>query len=306
MLRIDFLNQYFCIMIAYNPKDWFSFIFRLHKAETFRQLLPTMFFLALYAAICSGLEIEFFNITKDDNVSQITAIFSVLGFVMSLLLVFRTNSAYDRWWEGRKLWGSLVNCSRNFALKTDALMGEASDKKWFSKMIYGFSDGLRVHLREEHHKNLKIEDGQGNVLLDIPPARHIPLTISQAVVQKLVALKKEGKISEMDLRLLMLEQQQWMEICGACERIKNTPIPFTYSAFLKKFLFFYVMTMPFAYSATMGYYVIPAVVFIFYVMASIELIGEEIENPFGHDSNDLPLTSICKNIQKTVKEVLEP
>jgi putative membrane protein len=94
-----------------------------------------------------------------------------------------------------------------------------------------------------------------------------------------------------------------MEICGACERIKNSPIPFSYSVFIKKFIFIYVITLPIAYVATLSWYAIPVSVFIYYVLASLELIAEEIENPFGTDANDLPLDEISKNIRKSVEMV---
>jgi ion channel-forming bestrophin family protein len=97
--------------------------------------------------------------------------------------------------------------------------------------------------------------------------------------------------------------RSFTDICGACERIRNTPIPYSYSLFLKKFIFFYVMTLPMAYVFSLGYYVVPVVVFIFYAMASLELIAEEIEEPFGHDDNDLPLTRICEKIDIHVAEI---
>lgn len=104
--------------------------------------------------------------------------------------------------------------------------------------------------------------------------------------------------------ILNAEVQSFTDICGACERIKNTPIPYSYSAFIKKFIFFYVMTLPFGYALSLGYYVVPVVVFIFYVLASLELISEEIEDPFGIDENDLPTHKIAQNIKKNVEELL--
>lgn len=104
--------------------------------------------------------------------------------------------------------------------------------------------------------------------------------------------------------ILNSEVQSFTDICGACERIKNTPIPYSYSAFIKKFIFFYVMTLPFGYAFSLGYFTAPVVVFIFYVLASLELIAEEIEDPFGGDANDLPTKKIADNIQKHVEELL--
>ena len=112
-------------MIAYNPKEWFTFIFRLHKADTIQKLTPMMIAIAIYGGLIAYLELDFFQLDKESVAKNITVVHSLLGFVLSLLLVFRTNTAYDRWWEGRRLWGSLVNSSRNLSIKLDALL----DKK---------------------------------------------------------------------------------------------------------------------------------------------------------------------------------
>jgi putative membrane protein len=123
------------------------------------------------------------------------------------------------------------------------------------------------------------------------------------IFKKTDELYKSGKISGHQLLYLNTELQSFTDVCGACERIKNTPIPYSYSAFIKKFIFFYVMTLPFSYTFILSYYVIPVVVFIFYVLASLELIAEEIEDPFGSDANDLPTEKIAANIKKHVDEI---
>ena len=117
-------------------------------------------------------------------------------------------------------------------------------------------------------------------------------------------LYKAGRISGDQLIILNGELQSFAEVCGACERIKNTPIPFSYTVFIKKFVFFYVMTLPFGYAFSLGYLVAPLVGFVFYVLASLELIAEEIEDPFGGDPNDVPTEKIAQNIQNHIHELL--
>jgi putative membrane protein len=121
---------------------------------------------------------------------------------------------------------------------------------------------------------------------------------------KINDLYEAKKISGEQLITINDELVAFTDICGACERIKNTPIPYSYSAFIKKFIFFYTMTLPFGYSVSLGYLVAPVVVFIFYVLASLELIAEEIEDPFGNDENDLPTKKISENIKKHVEELI--
>jgi putative membrane protein len=220
--------------------------------------------------------------------------------VLSLLLAYRTNTAYDRWWEGRKLWGSLVNNSRNLAIKLAAILESESDKNYFRKVIPSFASILAKHLSNEEVGKVLFEGSD----LEIDQNKHKPNQVAKMIYSKINDLYKSNKISGNQLIILNSEIQSFTDVCGACERIKNTPIPYSYSAFIKKFIFFYVMTLPFGYVFTLGYYIIPVVVFIFYVLASLELIAEEIEDPFGGDENDLPTSKIASNIKKHVEEIL--
>ncbi len=287
-------------MISYNPKDWFSFIFRFHKADTFRELLPLIIGIGIYSTIISYLELHYLKLSHKDYVKNITLMHSLLGFVISLLLVFRTNTAYDRWWEGRRQWGALVNNSRNLAVKLSAILTEKEDKIFFKKAIPSFAQALNLHLKDEKISHELFEEYNINVT----HKKHKPNQLIKLMSKKLFELKKQNKLTEENLLFINPELTSFLDICGACERIKNTPIPFSYSVFLKKFIFFYVMTLPFGYVFSLGYYTIPVVIFIFYVLASLELIAEEIEDPFGNDENDLPTAQIAENIKKNIEEIL--
>lgn len=287
-------------MIQYNPKEWITFIFRFHKSDTFRKLLPMMVFIGIYSGIIAYLELEYWKLSDDSHLKNITIMHGMLGFVISLLLAYRTNTAYDRWWEGRKLWGSLVNNSRNLALKLSSLLQDENDRNYFKKLIPTYASVLQKHLSNDETA-MVLFDGLD---LQIDHHKHRPNQVAKILFQKANDLYRSNKISGEQLLYLNLELQSFTEICGACERIKNTPIPYSYSAFIKKFIFFYVMTLPFGYVFSLGYITIPVVIFIFYVLASLELIAEEIEDPFGSDENDLPTQKIAANIKKHVEEIL--
>lgn len=287
-------------MVSYNTKDWFTFIFRFHKADTFRTLIPIMAAIGLYAGIVGYMEVEYWNLSDTSYVKNITIMHGMLGFVISLLLVFRTNTAYDRWWEGRRLWGSLVNNSRNFALKLSAILKDEEDKLFFREIIPNYAAVLHNHLKDKEVSKQLFD----NLDLEIDHHKHRPNQLARKLFERINDLYGKGKITGDQLIILNAEIQSFTDICGACERIKNTPIPYSYSAFIKKFIFFYVMTLPFGYAFSLGYYVVPVVVFIFYVLASLELIAEEIEDPFGDDENDLPTRKIAENIKKHVEELI--
>ncbi len=292
-------------MIQYNPKDWLSFIFRFPKSDTFVKLWPMILLIGIYSGAIAFFEIEYWQWSENNKVKNIVVMHSLLGFVISLLLVFRTNTAYDRWWEGRKQWGSLVNNSRNLALKMNALLpkNDMQSRSFFKTLIPQYAVALKNHLRSEATR-LELDEALHPELTEIDHDKHLPNQLAALLFKKVNTLFEAGKIKGEQLIILNSELQSFTEICGACERIKNTPIPFSYSAFLKKFIFFYVMTLPLGYVFNLGYLVIPVVAFIFYVLASLELVAEEIEDPFGTDSNDLPMDKMCDNIQKHINELL--
>lgn len=292
-------------MIDYNPKDWFTFLFRFHKADTVRKLFPMIVAICVYSGMVAWLEEAVWELKDNSRVKNIFMLHSLLGFVISLLLAFRSNSAYDRWWEGRKLWGALVNNSRNLALRLNALLPEEDreSRAFFRAMIPNYAFALKSHLRGQFHPEELVTSG-GPESRPLDAARHVPNQLAAALMRKAYALQKQGVLTGEQLLSINPELQSFTDICGACERILKTPIPFSYSVFLKKFIFFYVMTLPFALAFSLGYFVIPAMAFVFYVLASMELIAEEIENPFGTDANDLPTDGISANIRKHIEEIL--
>jgi len=287
-------------MINYNPKDWLTFIFRFHKSDTFRQLIPMMLLIGFYSFVIAILELEYWKLSDKSYVKNLTLMHTTVGFVLSLLLAYRTNTAYDRWWEGRKLWGSLVNNSRNLAIKLNAFLIHDSDRNNFKHLISNYAQILANHLLNEEVSQ-ELFDGLD---LEIDHQKHKPNQVARLLFLKANELYKSGKITGDQFIIINAELQSFTEICGACERIKNTPIPYSYSSFIKKFIFFFIMSLPFGFVFSLGYYVIPVVVFIFYVLASLELIAEEIEDPFGGDANDLPMKKIASNIKKHVEEIL--
>jgi putative membrane protein len=123
-------------------------------------------------------------------------------------------------------------------------------------------------------------------------------------MQYVAHLSKEGKLRGQSVYHFKTELNKLIDVCGACERIKNTPIPFSYSVFLKKFIFFYVMLFPWIYSPQMLYFIAPVTVFVLYVLTSIELIAEEIENPFNGDPNDLPTLEMALSIGSNSDKLL--
>ncbi|UKJ07063.1 bestrophin family protein [Solitalea lacus] len=288
-------------MINYNTKDWFGLIFKFHKSDTLRKLVPGITILSVYTGIIAFIEIRYTGFFFTSS----SAIHSILGFVLSMLLVFRTNTAYDRWYEGRKAWGSMVNSSRNLALKINALLpADAPERYSIYILVSNYVLALKNHLRDvfDARDFLPFENTTEE---ELSGKAHKPNYIASLLVKKVYELRNNNKISAEQFLVLNEELRAFTDSCGVCERIKKTPIPYSYSLFLKKFIFIYIMTMPFGFVDDFGYGTVLLIAFVFYVLVSLELIAEEIEDPFGADTNDLPTEQICSNIRRNIKDILE-
>lgn len=291
-------------MITYDSRNWFRAL-ALHRSDTFRKLVPLLILVGLFTAAVRYVEVEYLHLSKTSYASNLPVMHSLLGFAISMLLVFRTNTAYDRWWEGRKLWGQLLNVSRNLAVKVSAMVPaeQPATRQFFARLMGMFPVELRQHLQLESTR-LELDEKPHPEIPKLDRNKHVPSQIVALMQQRLQRMYHEKVITGDQLIVLNTELVQFLDICGACERIKNTPIPYSYSSFIKKFIVVYVLTLPFGFVFSLGYLAIPVVIFIFYVLASLELIAEEIEDPFGNDGNDLPMERIGMKIRENVEEIL--
>ena len=292
-------------MIVHNPHEWIRPLLDLHRSGSFRKALGPMLIMGMLTAALVWVEMRWLQLPAEHPLKSITIMHTLLGFAISMLLVFRTNTAYDRWWEGRKLWGSLVNCSRNLAVKISAYLkpDDEENRLLFAKLIGLFAHELRDHLLRERTR-LELDDEPHPELALIDRDKHVPTQVVFAMQQRLTRLHREQIISGDQLIVLNTDINVFLDVCGACERIKNTPIPYSYSSFIKKFIVLYSVTLPMGFAFILGWWAIPVVMFIFYVLASLELIAEEIEDPFSGDENDVPMQRISDTIDRNVKEIL--
>lgn len=264
-------------------------------------LWKEILYIGAFSGILSFVIIEYATNTKP--LHDLIAVYSLVGFVISLLLVFRTNTAYDRWWEGRKKWGALVNDTRNLAIKISSIVQSKEDRDFFIKAIPNFVFASKEHLRKR--VNFSELDLTNEELQALTSKEHVPNAISLQMYKRVQELKNAGKITQEEYLAIDGNLNALLDSLGACERIRNTPIPFSYSLFLKKFIFIYVTTIPLAFIPAFGYYSIVIAMFLFYVLVSMEILAEEIEDPFGRDDNDLPTDSLCEKIRSNVKEILD-
>jgi ion channel-forming bestrophin family protein len=291
-------------MVKYNPKQWLTLIFHNYSRQVMKTLGPVLVVMTIYTTVCCYVMLDLLKL-HEDEFQPTVAMSSLLGIVLGLFLVFRTNTAYDRWWEGRRLWGALVNSTRNFALKLNAYVSKEDheERDFFAKMIPNFVFATKDHLRsgvqfediepidEQFHENLK-------------KYKHKPNRLAALMYDRVNLLYKKGDLTGDQLINLDKELKDFIDIMGACERIRNTPIPYSYMMYVKKFIVIYIVTLPFGFVTAHGYYTVPIVVLITFVLMSVELIAEEIEDPFGKDLNDLPTDELAGKIKDNIKEIL--
>ncbi len=252
----------------------------------FKRLCVAVVLLAIYSALD-----VFVETSLNDDIHFPDGVQAVLGGVLSLLLVFRTNSAYDRWWEARKLWGSLVNDTRNLALKVRTLVHvPQAERKRAGEVIMAFPNALRDHLRGRRSPY-----GPEGV-------HHVPLYLARAMFEHVNRWKESGAIDGFTQTVLDRHVSAYMDIAGACERIRNTPLPLSHRALIPQVLLCYLLVLPISLPDNLWTIVVTCTVG--YFMLGLEFIAEELEEPFGHDSDDLPLEAFCANMERSVLEVL--
>lgn len=283
-------------MIA-TLKSWIRFFISHAQTPVVGRLRLFVIGATLYATAVAASELlgrgETPNIRSDFH--------ALLGTVLGLFLVFRTNTAYDRWWEGRKLWGQLVNDSRNLAIKVRAFMQlEPQEMRRFGRLIVNFALALKEHLREGVNRK------QLSVFRSMEfEARHIPAQGACFIKEKIRDWKQRGLIDGFDAIQFDVHTRAFMDICGACERIRRTPLPRSYRLFIRQCIALYLVSLPWGLVHDFRWWTIAGTAIVTYFMVGIELIAEEVEEPFGRNADDLLLDDICKTIEASVTEILE-
>ncbi len=222
--------------------------------------------------------------------------------VLGVLVSFRTKIAYDRWWEGRLLWGQLVNNSRNLCLKARELAQlDAAERTTFAGLVAAFAVALKQHLRG----SAVLSEISGFEHDPATPA-HVPAHIAGRAIASVARWRAAGRIDGHMYQTLDAHTSALMDICGACERVRNTPLPSSYLSLLRHALMLGFAFTPWALVHTIDLMVIPVQAAAVYFLFGIELTAEEVEQPFGLDGDDLPLEKYCETIRASAEDILRP
>jgi putative membrane protein len=281
-------------MIHYDPHKWTDHLFDI-RGSLVKEISGRVLLCVGWSAVVVLIH------TRYTNVSIPSLLHTLVGLPLGLLLVIRTNSSYDRFWEGRKLWGGIVNEARNLIRSASVHFQKEPDllvrlARWTAVFPWAAVKALRG------------EPGLGPLEKDLSPsearevstAQHPALAVAVEMSRCLDEGRRRGAISDIIQTSLDQNVQQLVDYLGGCERIRKTPLPFAYVVHLRRALLLYCLTLPFALVDTFGWTTVLDVALISYTFFGIEEIGVEIEGPFGYDHNDLPLEDICETIHNNV------
>jgi len=293
-------------MVDYDPHHWANHLFDI-KGSLVREILARVSSCTTWALLVVLLDVLVRSQLPGWTIAIPETGHALIGVALGLLLVFRTNTSYDRFWEGRKLWGSITNECRNLVRAGSVLLQENPTlvrqlALWTTAFPYTAMYRLnRLPMR------------LGPAAQDLPHAEvdrvlraeHVPLAVTLKLTRTLDEGNRTGLLSDFVQMTLDHNIQLLVDYIGACERIRNTLMPYAYVVHLRRALIVYCVTLPFALVRNFGWLTVLATLVVSYVMFGIEEIGVEIEDPFDEDANSLPLGTICGTIQGNVRGMME-
>lgn len=302
-------------MMVPKSVSWHRMVFKYHGTELPRtkwRILGVF----LLSVVVTGIEIYF----EEKQFDLHTIPFTLTGVALSIFLGFRNNAAYDRWWEGRKLWGAAVNTTRSFARQVLTLIGDvpgqttldeaqrAELKSLQKELVYriiAWTHALRLALRDQDELVELAPFLSAAEIESLKTQSNKPYAISQGTAERIRTAYDRGWIHPMHLSTLEASLVSLTDIQGACERIKSTPIPYSYNTLIHRIVAVYCYGLPFGLVSDVGMMTPIVVLVVSYAFFGIDTVGDEIEQPFGTDPNDLPLTAISRTIEVNLRQRLE-
>lgn len=226
------------------------------------------------------------------------------GLVLGFLISFRNNTAYDRWWEARKLWGQLINESRNLCIKIKDLKNvPAEDRFEIGSILSKFGNELKIHLRKKDPRSTAWFR-HPVVITPRELGVHRPIKLAEDLYGILGRWRRDGLVDGMTLLWLDSHAKALMDICGACERIRNTPLAPSYRGLLRHGIALYLALGPIYAVESSGLKFLPLFMLGSYFLLGLEFVAEDVEEPFGKGGDNLALESYCVTIERSIEQIL--
>ncbi|OXB11196.1 hypothetical protein B0A81_01280 [Flavobacterium plurextorum] len=288
-------------MIIKKKDTWFKMLFEW-KGSVLPQLLPRLLLLLLF----SFTVVYFKPYLIQYNLHINPAIFTLFGIALAIFLGFRNSVSYDRFWEGRKLWGALLNDTRSLARQSITLINDnayEAKRDNFLNLLIAFVYSLKHQLRETDSAQDMTRLLPKELAEQLKEVQFKPVIILRELGIWVKNAKSENKIDSITQLAFEENLNKLSDIVGGCERIASTPIPYTYSVLLHRTVYIYCFLLSFGFVETMGWITPFIIVFIAYTFVALEAIADELENPFGLQPNDLALDTMSQMIENTLLEL---
>ncbi|HCA89514.1 MAG: hypothetical protein CMF38_02800 [Legionellaceae bacterium] len=278
---------------SYDLLTWIPHLLLFYKEKVFRKLLPIMVIITLYEFIIGF----FFPHIARLKIGQFHIIFS---FILTIIISFRVNVSYNRWWEGRTLWGAIVNNCRNITLRFDVYF-DLKKHPEFLDLMQKFPAVVTANLRQNQ---LMLDELLFSLKTDKQALIAQPVVFLAHHIYAYIHKFRDGSIERMQqCALLESNIANLMDMIGGCERIAKTPVPPAFAFFVKQALLFYVLMFPFGWLDTFGLLIIPMMLMMIYVLLGLEILSEELEEPFLAWDNGLKLDTITQTIQANIEQI---
>lgn len=290
-------------MIIRKKENWLRMLF-IWRGSVLPQILFRLLLLLLISVLVVYCRGSFFNYKIQLNPGP----FTLFGIALAIFFGFRNNVSYERFWEGRKLWGSLLNTSRSLTRQVQVLADPKEGNQQvnqFVDLMISFIYALKHQLRHTD-ATVDISRISGSILaVKLKPAIYKPAMLIREMGSWIRELRLNGKLDSIQVASLDQNLNELSNILGGCERIASTPIPYTYKVLLHRTVYIYCFLLPFGFVDSLGWMMPIIVVFIAYTFVALEAVADELEDPFGFDPNDLALNSLCSMIENTLLELTD-
>jgi len=287
--------------------NWCLTIFSLHGRAV--PVVPLFVYYLYCLIVVSVIMVRFQHIFVQCQgtycfLDSLTTPVSIVGSALFFLLVFRTNSSYARWWEGRKVWGEIVTTARNMGRHAAVFLNDKDLALDIIRWAAAYPIILIYHLRDEKELPELASILQGGQIQDVLASTHMPMHAMLRISADIRVIAVHKLLPEAQIYYLDANLEQFMGQLASVECIKKTPMPFAYVAHLRTFMILWLMSLPFVLIHDLEWLILLVCVIIGYVIMGIEGIGVEIENPFGHDYNDLPLNSLVAKCTDNLRQIM--
>jgi ion channel-forming bestrophin family protein len=284
-------------MIVRSKSNWWNMLF-VWRGSMMKQMLPQLLIVAALSVVAVWTEGYVFSRKVPLNATP----FTLVGVALALFLGFRNSSAYDRWWEGRKLWGALVNTMRSLTRQALTMTGDARDKREFLNMLVAFTYAMRDQLRGNTFAR-SAELLTPALAEEVDRARYKPFIILRAMGEWVAARQHENAFGEITMTAIDHNLVELSNILGGCERIASTPVPFAYSVMIHRVVYFYCALLPFGLVDAIAWMTPPVTLVMAYSFIALDSLASELEMPFDRDENGLALDAISMNIELSIREM---